>query len=122
MGFFDKAMKFMMEIGEEIVKEQLVNAKKSGNLSTREIREKETLNKEFSQAKKDTDRLIYKKEKLEKKIEKISNNEELSSEEKENQIAELKLQINVLNEEIKISRKDTISKFKTVSNNTNDDF
>ena len=122
MGFFDKAMKFMMEIGEEIVKEQLVNAKKSGNLSTREIREKENLNKEFSQAKKDTDRLIYKKEKLEKKIEKISNNEELSSEEKENQIAELKLQINVLNEEIKISRKDTISKFKTVSNNTNDDF
>ena len=89
---------------------------------TKEIREKETLNKEFSQAKKDTDRLIYKKEKLEKKIEKISNNEELSSEEKENQIAELKLQINVLNEEIKISRKDTISKFKTVSNNTNDDF
>jgi len=122
MGFFDKAMKLMMEVGEEIIREQLGNARKNGNIFSREIREKESLNKEFSQAKRITDRLIYKKEKLEKKIEKISNNEELSSEEKENQIAELKLQINVLNEEIKISRKDTISKFKTASNNTNDDF
>ena len=112
MGFFDKAMKLMMEVGEEIIKEQLGNARKNGNISSREIREKESLNKEFSQAKRITDRLIYKKEKLEKKIEKISNDEELSSEEKENQISELKLQINVLNDEIKISRKDTISKFK----------
>ena len=116
MGFFDKAMKLMMEVGEEIIKEQLGNARKNGNISSREIREKESLNKEFSQAKRITDRLIYKKEKLEKKI------EELSSEEKENQISELKLQINVLNEEIKISRKDTISKFKTTSNYKNNDF
>ncbi|WP_455036471.1 hypothetical protein [Leptotrichia massiliensis] len=122
MGFFDKAMKLMMEVGEEIIKEQLGNARKNGNISSREIREKESLNKEFSQAKRITDRLIYKKEKLEKKIEKISNDEELSSEEKENQISELKLQINVLNEEIKISRKDTISKFKTTSNYKNNDF
>ena len=122
MGFFDKAMKLMMEVGEEIIKEQLGNARKNGNISSREIREKESLNKEFSQAKRITDRLIYKKEKLEKKIEKISNDEELSSEEKENQISELKLQINVLNDEIKISRKDPSSKFKTTSNYKNNDF
>lgn len=122
MGFFDKAMKLMMEVGEEIVKEQLGKTRKNRNLSTKEIREKETLNKEFSQSKKITDRLMYKKEKLEKKIEKISNNEELSLEEKENQISELKLQINILNEEIKISRKDAISKFKTVNINKNNDF
>ena len=93
MGFFDKAMKLMMEVGEEIVKEQLGKTRKNRNLSTKEIREKETLNKEFSQSKKITDRLMYKKEKLEKKIEKISNNEELSLEEKEYQISELKLQM-----------------------------
>ena len=38
MGFFDKAMKLMMEVGEEIIKEQLGNARKNGNISSREIR------------------------------------------------------------------------------------
>ena len=119
MGFFDKAMKVMLELGEGIAKDQLRKMKRDGSYTREEIQEREDLNKRFSQAKRETDKLTRQKDRLEKRIKRIEEDTELSLEEKERGTANIKLEIEGLNEELKINRQAAVEEFKAMNSNNN---
>ena len=124
MGFFDKAMKVMLELGEGVAKDQLRKMKRDGSYTREEIQEREDLNKRFSQAKRETDKLTRQKDRLEKRIKRVEEDIELSVEEKEREIANIKLEMENLNEELKINRQVAVEEFKamnTTNNSNNED-
>lgn len=121
MGFFDKAMKVMLELGEGVAKDQLRKMKRDSSYTKEEIQEREDLNKRFSQAKRETDRLTRQKDRLEKRIKRVEEDAELSAEEKEREISNIKLEMESLNEELKRNRQTAIEEFKSMNNNSSND-
>ena len=121
MGFFDKAMKVMLELGEGVAKDQLRKMKRDSSYSKEEIQEREDLNKRFSQAKRETDRLTRQKDRLEKRIKRVEEDAELSAEEKEREISNIKLEMESLNEELKRNRQTAVEEFKSMNNNSSND-
>lgn len=121
MGFFDKAMKVMLELGEGVAKDQLRKMKRDSSYSKEEIQEREDLNKRFSQAKRETDRLTRQKDRLEKRIKRVEEDAELSAEEKEREISNIKLEMESLNEELKRNRQIAVEEFKSMNNNSSND-
>lgn len=121
MGFFDKAMKVMLELGEGVAKDQLRKMKRDSSYTKEEIQEREDLNKRFSQAKRETDRLTRQKDRLEKRIKRVEEDAELSAEEKEREISNIKLEMESLNEELKRNRQTAVEEFKLMNNNSSND-
>lgn len=121
MGFFDKAMKVMLELGEGVAKDQLRKMKRDSSYTKEEIQEREDLNKRFSQAKRETDRLTRQKDRLEKRIKRVEEDAELLAEEKEREISNIKLEMESLNEELKRNRQTAVEEFKSMNNNSSND-